>query len=43
MKFFRNNEKLIKLTGDYRGQSFRPLFVRSSDLNETLLDDILSD
>lgn len=41
VKFFRDNEKLNKLTVDNRVEIFQSLFVRGSNLNKALLFNIL--
>lgn len=43
MNFFRDDEKLNKLTADDRVEIFRTILIGSSDLTKDLLNDILGD
>jgi hypothetical protein len=43
MKFFRDDEKLSKLSADDRIEIFKTILLGSSDLTKDLLNEILSD
>lgn len=43
MNYFRDDEKLNKLTPDDREEIFRTVLLGSSDITKRLFDDILSD
>lgn len=43
MSFFRNNDKLSKLSVDDRIEVFKTVLAGSSDITKELLDNLLSD